>query len=137
MKFESSIQSLSILSNYRGEQENDAANAQAICEAVQRPHMRFISVKSEKQQSIQCLRRTMQGLNEERAAVCNRGLLSEFGVIIPLSPEQLRSEFEVMKVHLSALATTYIDELFFHMDNIERQILNDDSQRFSLCYRRW
>ncbi|ENM5740592.1 IS110 family transposase [Vibrio mimicus] len=108
--------------------KNDAADAQAICEAVQRPHMRFVSIKSEEQQSIQCLHRARQGLNEERTSVCNRirGLLSEFGVIAPLSPERLRNEFEAMKIHLPALATTCIDELFLHVDNIERKLLKFD-----------
>ncbi len=108
--------------------KNDTADAQAICEAVQRPHMRFVSIKSEEQQSIQCLHRARQGLNEERTSVCNRirGLLSEFGVIAPLSPERLRNEFEAMKIHLPALATTCIDELFLHVDNIERKLLKFD-----------
>ena len=108
--------------------KNDAADAQAICEAVQRPHMRFVSIKSEEQQSIQCLHRARQGLNEERTAVCNRirGLLAEFGVIAPLSPERLRNEFESMKVHLPTLAATCMDELFLHIDNIERRLLKFD-----------
>lgn len=108
--------------------KNDAADAQAICEAVQRPHMRFVSIKSEEQQSIQCLHRARRGLNEERTAVCNRirGLLAEFGVIAPLSPERLRNEFESMKVHLPTLAATCMDELFLHIDNIERRLLKFD-----------
>lgn len=55
-----------------------------------------------------------------------RGLLSEFGVIAPLSPKRLRNEFESMKVHLPALAATCIDELFLHIDNIERKLLKFD-----------
>ncbi len=104
--------------------KNDAADTQA----VQRPHIRFVNIKSEEQQSIQYLHRARQGLNEKRTSVCNRirGLLSEFGVIAPLSPERLRSEFEAMKIHLPALATTCIDELFLHMDNIERKLLKFD-----------
>ncbi len=63
--------------------KNDAADAQAICEAVCRPHMRFVPVKDESQQAMQCLHRTRQGFIEEKTATYNRlrGLISEFGVI--------------------------------------------------------
>ncbi len=43
-----------------------------ICEAVQHPHMRFVPVKDEEQQSMQCLHRTRQGFIEERTASYNR-----------------------------------------------------------------
>jgi transposase len=57
--------------------------------------------------------------------VCNRirGLLSEFGVITPLSPERLRNEFETMKLHLPSLAIISIDELFLHIDKHRTQIV--------------
>lgn len=48
--------------------KNDAADAQAICEAVRRPHMRFVPVKDESQQAMQCLHRTRQGFIEEKTA---------------------------------------------------------------------
>ncbi len=72
--------------------KNDAADALAICEAVRRPHMRFVPVKDEEQQSIQCMHRTRQGFIEERTASYNRlrDLISEFGLIAPQSTEQLR-----------------------------------------------
>ncbi len=65
--------------------KNDAADAIAICEAVQRPHMRFVPVKDESQQAMQCLHRTRQGFIQERTATYNRlrGLVSEFGIIAP------------------------------------------------------
>ena len=60
--------------------KNDAADAQAICEAVRRPHMRFVPVKDESQQAMQCLHRNRQGFIEEKTATYNRlrGLISEF-----------------------------------------------------------
>src|SRR3546814_5615784 len=66
----------------------------AICEAVNRPSMRFVPVKDEHQQATLCLHRTRQGFIEERTATYNRlrGLLSEFGVVLPQSPERLRRE---------------------------------------------
>ena len=71
------------LSGKRG--KNDAADAAAICEAVGRPSMRFVPVKEEHQQIILTLHRTRQGLVEERTATYNRlrGLMSEFGIVLP------------------------------------------------------
>jgi transposase len=51
--------------------KNDAADAQAICEAVRRPHMRFVPVKDESQQAMQCLHRVRQGFIEEKTATYN------------------------------------------------------------------
>jgi len=80
------------MSGKRG--KNDAADAAAICEALTRPNMRFVPVKDEHQQATQCLHRTRHGFIEERTATYNRlrGLLSEFDVVLPPSPERLRRE---------------------------------------------
>jgi transposase len=64
--------------------KNDAADAQAICEAVQRPNMRFVPVKSQDEQARLCIHRVRQGLVEQRTATINRvrGLMSEFGIVL-------------------------------------------------------
>ena len=61
--------------------KNDAADAAAICEAVQRPNMRFVPIKSLEAQARLCVHRVRRGFVEQRTAVINRlrGLLSEFG----------------------------------------------------------
>ena len=66
--------------------KNDAADAQAICEAVSRPNMRFVPVKTLEQQGQLLVHRARQGFIEQRTATLNRirGLLSEFGVVLPL-----------------------------------------------------
>lgn len=71
--------------------KNDAADAIAICEVMQRPHMRFVPVKDESQQAMQCLHRTRQGFIHERTVTYNRlrGLVSEFGIIAPQSTDAL------------------------------------------------
>lgn len=46
--------------------KNDASDVQAICEAVRRPHMRFVPVKDESQQSMQCLHRTRQVFSKRK-----------------------------------------------------------------------
>ncbi len=70
---------------YRQSEKNDANDAEAICEAVSRPKTRFVSIKRAEQQAVLTLHRIRQGLNKNRTATINqlRGLLSEFGIIIP------------------------------------------------------
>ena len=65
--------------------KNDAADAEAICEAVARPNMRFVPVKNVDQQSVLALHRARQGFVRARTAQANqiRGLLGEFGLVIP------------------------------------------------------
>ena len=61
------------------------ADAEAICEAVSRPNMRFVPIKNVEQQAILSVQRARQGFVKARTAQANqiRGLLSEFGIIIP------------------------------------------------------
>ncbi|HLS87932.1 MAG TPA: IS110 family transposase [Burkholderiales bacterium] len=64
--------------------KNDARDAEAICEALLRPSMRFVAVKSDEQQALLALHRLRQGLIDSRTALVNqlRGLLGEFGVVV-------------------------------------------------------
>ena len=65
--------------------KNDVADAEAICEAVARPNMRFVPVKSVEQQTVLSLHRVRQGFVKARTAQANqiRSLLGEFGLIMP------------------------------------------------------
>ena len=65
--------------------KHDAADAEAICEAVSRPSMRFVPIKNLEQQSVLTLHRQRHGLIGDRTALANRirGLLAEYGLIIP------------------------------------------------------
>lgn len=65
--------------------KNDAADAEAICEAVSRPSMRFVPIKNGEQQSVLALHRARQGFVKARTAQANqiRGLLAEFGITLP------------------------------------------------------
>lgn len=65
--------------------KNDAVDAEAICEAVGRPTMRFVEIKSAEQQSGLMLHRTRELLVRQRTALINslRGQLAEFGLIAP------------------------------------------------------
>lgn len=72
--------------------KNDANDAAAICEAAGRPHMRFVPAKTVEQQAQLAVHRLREGYKEERTACINRirGLLAEFGLVFPQSPEALR-----------------------------------------------
>jgi len=67
--------------------KNDARDAEAICEAVRRPNMRFVAIKTVAQQELLMLHRIRQRLVVERTAKANqlRGLLAEFGIVLPQS----------------------------------------------------
>lgn len=70
--------------------KTDAADAEAICEAVTRPTMRFVAVKSPEQQGALAMHRTRDLLVKQRTQLVNmiRGLLAEFGIDIPRGLER-------------------------------------------------
>jgi len=72
--------------------KNDANDAEAICEAMGRPGMRFVPVKTVEQQDIQAIHRVRSGLIEQRTAKANqiRGLVAEYGLVAPRELVQLR-----------------------------------------------
>jgi transposase len=77
---------------YRKNDKNDGNDAEAICEAVGRPQMRFVPVKDVGQQAVLTVHRARQLLIAERTALVNqsRGLLAEFGLIVPAGIGALR-----------------------------------------------
>src|SRR5260221_13960202 len=80
-------------------QKNDAADAEAICEAAQRPTMRFVAVKSEAKQALATGFRARDLLVGQRTQLINalRGHLGEYGIVAPQGPshvERLVAEIE-------------------------------------------
>ena len=72
-------------------QKNDMADAEAICEAAQRPTMRFVAVKSETKQASAVIFRARDLLVGQRTQIINslRGHLGEYGLIAPQGPSQV------------------------------------------------
>ena len=72
-------------------QKNDAIDAEAICEAAQRPNMRFVAMKSEQQQAAGLVFRTRDLLVRQRTQLINavRGHLTEYGWIAPKGPSHV------------------------------------------------
>jgi len=108
--------------------KNDAADAAAICEAASRPSMRFVPVKSIKQQSIVALHRLREGYKEERTACINRirGLLAEFGLVFAQRPEVLRAVLsevvEDASNELGAIARMALQRAHLHWIELECHI---------------
>lgn len=82
---------------YVKKNKNDAADAEAICEAVGRPTMRFVPIKDVDQQAVLAVQRARQSFVKARTVQANqlRGLLAEFG-LIDLPP------FRRANVHLAS-----------------------------------
>jgi transposase len=70
---------------YRKRNKHDAADAEACCEAVRRPSMRFVPVKTEEQQAVLIMHRTREILVKQRTQIVNalRGHFAEFGIVEP------------------------------------------------------
>lgn len=121
--------------------KNDAADAEAICEAVSRPSMRFVPEKSIEQQDIQSVRRIRSQLVARRTAQGNqiRGLLSEYGIVIPKGIQHIRRQIprilEDGENGLSDLFRELLNELYEELvhldervDTLEKKLLRTSQQ---------
>lgn len=110
------------LSGERG--KNDAADAAAICEAVQRPNMRFVPIKTVEQQSRLMIHRARQGYVEARTATINRirGLLSEVGHVLPLKAATVRSQATALLEDLPGYVNTAIGDLLSEVHRLDERI---------------
>ncbi|MGJ9420783.1 IS110 family transposase [Massilia sp. CMS3.1] len=108
--------------------KHDAADAEAICEAVTRPTMRFVPVKHVEQQSVLALHRARQGMVRARTAQANqiRGLLAEFGLVVPQGITHLYQRvpllLEQAKDELPGLFRQLIQRLLAHLKVLDRQV---------------
>jgi transposase len=115
---------------YRKSGKNDGNDAEAICEAVSRPSMRFVPVKSREQQAQLCLHRVRSGFVEERTATLNRlrGLLAEFGHVVPLGANALRAQAPQLLEGLPAIAADATRELLEHVRVLDARVVSYDRQ---------
>lgn len=115
------------MSGVRG--KNDAADAAAICEAVQRPAMRFVPVKSIDQQARLMVHRARQGFVEARTATINRlrGLLSELGIVLPLKAATVRREAGTCLEDLPGWANTVVGDLLSELHRLDERIAQYDA----------
>ncbi len=95
--------------------KNDAVDAEAIHEVALRPTMRFVPVKTIEQQDLQMLHRTRDRLITQRTGLIShiRGLLAEYGVVIPVGAFRFRKDIRsaVKDAPLSKLASENFNAL--------------------------
>ncbi|MEJ2753981.1 MAG: IS110 family transposase, partial [Chloroflexota bacterium] len=108
--------------------KNDRNDAEAICEAVSRPTMRFVAIKSVAQQDRQALHRVRQRLIGQRTALINqiRGLLAEYGIVVARQPASLRRRLpeilEDAENDLSGQARALFAQLYDELRQLQRRI---------------
>jgi transposase len=108
--------------------KNDAADAEAICEAVTRPTMRFVPIKNGEQQAVLALHRARQGFVKARTAQANqiRGLLAEYGIAIPKGIRHIATHLpdilEDGENELPGRVRQLIDRLGAHLKELDRQV---------------
>ena len=96
--------------------KNDKVDAEAICEAVQRPNMRFVPIKSVEQQDMQSLHRARSLAVGNRTALINqiRGLLMENGIVLPRGAGNVRSNLPEI-LEMKTVLTEEMRELLTHL----------------------
>jgi transposase len=118
--------------------KNDAADAEAICEAVGRPNMRFVPIKNIEQQAVLSLHRVRQGFVKARTAQANqiRGLLAEFGLIVPQGIGHIAARVpQLIEDGANELPGSFrllIERLLEQMKLLHRQVLE-----LELQIRKW
>ncbi|WP_367395213.1 IS110 family transposase [Cupriavidus sp. Agwp_2] len=114
--------------------KNDAADAQAICEAVTRPTMRFVPIKNVEQQTVLSLHRVRQGFIKARTAQANqiRGLLAEYGLVVPQGIAYIALRvpdlIEDATNDLPGAFRQLIDRLLEHLKLLDRQVDEIEAQ---------
>ena len=108
--------------------KHDVADAEAICEAVSRPTMRFVPIKNVEQQAMLSLHRAREGFIGDRTATANRirGLMAEYGLILPQGIGHVRSKvpelIEDATNELPGMFRRLIDQLLNHLRWLDEQI---------------
>lgn len=108
--------------------KNDMADAEAICEALGRPSMRFVPIKNAEQQAVLALHRARQGFVKARTAQANqiRGLLAEYGLVIPQGishiTKRLPEILEDGENDLPGVFRQLLHRLGDHLKELDRQV---------------
>jgi len=120
--------------------KNDYNDAEAICEAVSRPGMRFVPIKGVEQQDVQTLHRIRERLIRERTALVNqtRGILREYEIFVPVGIRALRSAIpralEDAENELTALTRELVADQYERLLDLDRRIAKCD-QRIDAVFR--
>ena len=117
--------------------KNDAVDAEAIHEAALRPTMRFVPVKTTEQQDLQMLHRTRDRRITQRTGLINhiRGLLGEYGVVIPVGAFRFRKDIRtaISEASLSTLAKQSFNALLAEFEALDKRITEIDRELVAIC----
>jgi len=108
--------------------KNDTVDAEAIAEAVTRPTMRFVPIKGIEQQDLQSLHRARERVVKARTALVNeiRGLLGEYGVVLPQSVAKFRQTFlptlAAEQAKFTALSRELFEQLYDEFCALEKRL---------------
>ncbi|WP_337049849.1 IS110 family transposase [Serratia fonticola] len=110
--------------------KNDAAEAAAICEAVTRPNMRFVPIKTIDQQGKLFIHRAHQGYVAQRTALINRirGILSELGIVLPLAYKTFYQGVHQTLEELPGYCNLVIAELISELDHVQERVVQSERQ---------
>ena len=114
--------------------KNDARDAEAICEAVTRPTMRFVPIKRVEQQDLQALHRVRERPIKARTALVNeiRGLLSEYGMIVPQGISKFRRlivpTLEAGQAQLTPCSRELFRQLYEEFLALDQRLASYDEQ---------
>ena len=114
--------------------KNDIADAEAICEAVGRPSMRFVPIKTIDQQAVLSLHRARQGFIKARTAQANqiRGLLAEYGLVVPQGISHIRQRVPALVENAAAdlpgMFRALIVRLLEHLKMLDQQVDEIEAQ---------
>jgi transposase len=123
---------------YVKRQKNDTADAEAICEAVQRPNMRFVPTKTPDQQACLMLHRTRHLLIRQQTAVINaiRAHFAEFGIVAPVGRNGVKELLDVVTKsddeRMPMIARQCLEALGHQLQELKAQIL-----KFDQCINAW
>lgn len=122
------LMSARMVKPFVGGNKNDAADARAIWTAVQQPDIKAVAVKTEEQQAVLALHRMREQLVKFRTAQINglRGLLTEYGEVMPLGRAALRRDitgvFERVSQRLPAIVIETLREQFARLHALDEQV---------------
>ena len=128
-----------VIKPYVKTNKNDCNDAEAICEAVARPSMRFVPIKSLEQQDVQALHRIRSRLVGERTGLINqiRGLLAEYGIVIVQGASQLRKSLprlvEMSPGQLTPMAQSLCWDLYEQLQEVDKKVGYYDVKVGELC----
>jgi transposase len=111
--------------------KNDFVDAEAICEAASRPAMRFVTPKTESQQTLSALHRVRDSLIRDRVCTTNQmhAFLLEFGISLPIGNAVVRRLPALLAEHsLPSQLVTILERLHTHFKYLEQQVAELDKE---------